>query len=258
MRHLATALLLALGVGSTAEEPCPPSVIGVQDPAAIRSFLAEVREGARNPTRLAALVRLPLRVNSRDRRHGQVRTRYLRSPDEVRRYAKQIFTKRFRERVGREAPGAPICRHGSLGVAGGLLWATPGEDGRLLVSVVNSDEFQWPGMASGELLRCQTEDHLVVIDRPKTRVRYRSWPRGRTSGRPDLVLERGVETWEESGPCLLAVWTFARGRDRIGVREAACGPGGDGRSPVGFVSVMRGRMASPAEAAEQGCFEASR
>jgi hypothetical protein len=259
VRFLATAVLLALGAGPAAGEPCSPAVVGVRDRAAIDAFVAAVRKaaGSSDPGRMAALVRLPLRVNSRDQGHGQVRTRYFRAADELREYAGRIFSRRLRGRVSGGRASEPICRRGSLGFAGGLLWATPGEDGRLLLSVVNNDEFQWPGMERGELLRCQTADHLVVVDRPRSRVRYRSWPLGPSSGKADLVLERGVESWEGSGKCLVAVWTFTHGRRRIVVRAAGCG-GAEARAPVGFVSVLEaGGARTPGEAEKRDCLAPS-
>jgi hypothetical protein len=240
-----------------AELTCPARV-GVPDQAALDAFVRAVREALASPEpgRIASLVRLPLTVNSRDRRFGQPRSRRIVAADELRRHAAELFGRGLRKRILKAPAGDLICRDGALGFTGGLLWARPGDGGRLLIEVVNDDELQWPDMTDAELLRCRTTDHLIVIDRPQERVRLRGWAIGEsTAGRPKLVLLEGAESFEGSGA--YPVWTFARGRGRVVVRPAGgCGAEAGPPRTLGCVSFLEEGTPWPNDRVpEQPCFD---
>ena len=176
------------------EEPCPPERVGVADHQVVQRFVSDLRKAltSGDATAVVGLIRFPLVVNSRDRAFAKVRTRTFQGVGELTRYAAEVFSKGLRERVLNSSASDLICRPGQVGLADGLIWARPDTLGRLHVEVVNNDEFQWPAMASAELLRCETSRRLVVIDRPRAEVRFRAWPRRRNGSKVSTGLLRGT------------------------------------------------------------------
>lgn len=243
MKYLPVTIVLLLLVRcARADESCDPIIVGVPDRATIDTFVAAVREAMASPAvdELAAIVAFPLSVSSRDPQYGQVRTRHVENDAELREYAGAIFAEHFRKRILKSAAGDVICRTGLLGLGNGLLWAKPGEDGRLRIASVNNDEFRWEGMATAEVLRCEMSGHLIVVDRPRARVRFRLWAKGRSrSDKPDLTIDGGEEDVEGTGACAHAVWTFRRAGIKYVVREEGCSDGAGPPDRAGLVSIIR-------------------
>lgn len=231
----AVAFLLAVGTGTPrADEVCDSEHIGA-DEATIRAFTADVQRAVASgdPAQIAALAYFPIRVNSRDSRYHQVRTLVIRNANELATHAAAFATAKFRKRVRQTGPGDLICPPGEIGFADGVLWARV-VDGRLLITTINNDEFTWPGMAAGELLRCRTSDRLIVIDRPRHRLRWRAWKTGRSFvAKPDEIDEHGREKVEGTGACTHRIWTFILGKKRYAVwPEEGCS---DNQTPPGRV-----------------------
>jgi len=243
LRYLAVLLGISLiGNNAAASERCEPDAIGVRDKATIDAFVAAVRKalGASGTAQFAALVGYPLKVNGRDPEYGQVRTLAIRNVSEFEKYGDAVLTKGFRDEILKAPPDDLICRTGQLGFDRGLLWAMPDEKGRLWITAVNSPGFRWPNMTAAKLLECETADHVVVVDRPRSQIRYRSWATGRpTQGRPDLTIEGGEEDLQGSGVCSHPMWTFTKGAFKYVVEEEGCSNGSGPQDRVGFVSVIK-------------------
>jgi hypothetical protein len=233
----AILLALALLAEPGAVDPHCGEALGF-DPVAIGSFEAAVRAALRAPgsARFGALVGFPLRVNSKDPGYGQIRTLWIRSAQEFARYGDAILSKGFRNSVLRAKPHDLICRTGEFGMAGGLIWVYGYLTG-LRIAALNAGDFRWPDMAAAPLLACETADRRIVVDRPRTEVRFRSWAKKRPRGsKPDTLIEGGTEEFQGSGVCVHALWRFTDGELTYVVEQEGCSNGSNPRR-VGWLSV---------------------
>ena len=127
--------------GARADDDCSPDLTLVDDKGAAAAFVASVRQALSEPKgdRLSALIRFPLRVNTRDPKSGRVRTRTFRTVEDFRRHSRAIFDERLREQVLGRTEIDVTCASGAFGLTNGLIWASPGADGRILIYEVNND-----------------------------------------------------------------------------------------------------------------------
>jgi len=205
---------------------CDPEIVGVDGAAVIESFVAATRQAmsADGTAEIVALASLPLRVNSVDSEYKKRRSVFIRERAELTADAAAIFSESFRKKILASNPADLFCRDGGVGLANGVLWGVPGDDGILRIGSVTNVDYQWPNMTAEELLRCSTPDRLIVVDRPRDRVRFRSWGLGRpVTDAPSVVVEGGTERFEGTGVCTSSIWSFTDGGRAIGVEDAGCG-----------------------------------
>jgi hypothetical protein len=223
---------------------CNLSVFGGTDRRAFDAFDARLRSAARSddPSAFADLVTYPLRVN-RDGRSIMVRSR-----EELAKDAARIFTASVRRDIVSQQ--GFFCRDVGLMYGAGTVWvrvvpAADAQPERYAVSTLNvpeTDPTRTPSRAAPELkLKCVAPANTVRVEDLGDTLRYRSWRRGQPpTAKPDLVLERGTVTFEGSGPCEHAIYTFKNGDTTYSVSELGCTDGSEPADTTGRLTVSRG------------------
>jgi hypothetical protein len=236
---------LCLGAG-----PCDSSNLGVADQRTITVFVDAVYGAMRSGKveDVVHLFRFPLRVNSTDPKYHQTRTLWIQDEKEFKKYSGGILTKAFREEFLKTKSDDLICKTSYLGLGNGKLWAGE-QEGRLALAEINSENFYWQDMNLPPLLHCRTSDRLILIDRPKTDLRYRSWGKSKSENdKPDLLIYKGDERTEGTVPCVSTIWNFKNGSYNYEVIEWGCSES-ETAAPVTVVVSKGGK-----EMKEWGCF----
>jgi hypothetical protein len=225
---------------------CNLSVFGGTDRRAFDRFDARLRTAARSedPSAFVDLVMYPLKVN-RDNR-----TIVIRSREELARDSR-IFTTSVRSAI-KDQEGF-CCRDIGLMYGAGTVWvdvvpAASGKPERYGVSTVNVPEFdpaRAPSRTAPETkLKCVAPANTVVVEDLGGPLRYRSWRKGQPmTARPDLVLEGGTVTFDGSGVCEHATYTFKNGDTTYEVSELGCTDGSEPAGTTGRLAVSRGDTA---------------
>jgi hypothetical protein len=223
---------------------CNLSVFGGTDRHAFDAFDARLRSAAKgdDPSAFADLVTYPIRVN-RDRRSRMVRSRQELASD-----AARIFTASVRKDIASQQ--GFFCRDIGLMYGAGTVWvsvvpAAGGQPERYAVSTVNvpeDDPTQIPSRTAPELkLKCVAPANTVLVEDLGDTFRYRSWRSGQPlTAKPDLMLERGTVTFEGTGPCEHAIYTFKNGDTTYEVSELGCTDGSEPADTTGRLTVARG------------------
>ena len=223
---------------------CNLSFFGGTDRRAFDVFDARLRSAARSddPSAFADLVMYPLRVNL-DRRSSMVRSREELASDSAR-----IFTASVRRDIASQQ--GFFCRDTGLMYGAGTIWvgvvpAGGAQPERYAVSTVNVPETEptrTPSRTAPELkVKCVAPANTVLVEDLGDTLRYRSWRSGQPpAAKPDIVLERGTVTFEGTGPCEHAIYTFKNGDTTYEVSELGCTDGSEPAGTTGRLTVSRG------------------
>lgn len=223
---------------------CNLSAFGGTDRHAFDVFDAQLRSAAKSddPSAFADLVTYPLRVN-RDRRSRMVRSR-----EELASDAARIFTASVRKDIASQR--GFFCRDIGLMYGAGTVWvdvvpAAGARPERYAVSTVNVPEIdptRTPSRSAPELkLKCVAPANTVLVEDLGGTFRYRSWRSSQPlTAKPDIMLERGTVTFEGTGPCEHATYTFKNGDTTYEVSELGCTDGSEPAGTTGRLTVSRG------------------
>jgi hypothetical protein len=201
--------------------------------------------------RISGVIGYPLVVNATDPDFHQNRSFDIETKGAFLKHCPAIFTAEFRAAILRHQGEGVSCSTAQLGLARGRLWSNVYDDGPL-INKINQERFRWPNMTAGELLRCRTRDSLIVVDRPRAEVRYRSWsPDQDSKEKPKVLIEAGDETWEGTGVCRHPTWSFPSGPDKIEISAFGC-TDDEEKEVVAHRSILKGgKDASPSETWEK-------
>lgn len=219
---------------------CNLAVFGGTDRHAFDLFDARLRSAAKgdDPSAFANLVMYPLRVN-RDNR-----TVMIRSPEELANDVEHIFTASVRRDIASQQ--GFFCRDSGLVYGAGTVWVgvvpAARQPERYAVSTVNVPEIdatRKPSRTSPELkLKCVAPANTVLVEDLGDTLRYRSWRTGQPpTVTPDVVLEHGTVTFEGTGVCRQAIYTFKNGDTTYEVRELGCTDGSEPADATGRLMV---------------------
>jgi hypothetical protein len=156
---------------------------------------------------LAFLVTFPLRVNDAG---GTIS---LDDPAALKTHFQEVFTAAVRKEILSEKNDEVACNAEGIGYARGVIWVNASDRGYAIWSV-NRDAVPPYRTDAGSTARvnyiCQTQTHRIVIDTAVGgALRYRSWNKPRlVTGEPDLVIARGVASFEGSNVCAFPIYTF--------------------------------------------------
>jgi hypothetical protein len=224
-RTLAAAFLVTTFVtaafpqAATLGANCDLSVIGATETKSFLTFDRELREALTNQDAgmTALLVKYPLRVND-DRG-----TYYLHEAASLGFRFQEVFPSAVRDVVLKQSTETLWCNSEGVMYGGdGTVWVSYSGKRYAIQTVNLPTRSKLP--ASPVRFVCDADKHRVVVDTDGGLPRYRAWTKPHPlTEKPDLEITKGEESYEGSGACVHARWSFAEGKTEFIVSELGCG-----------------------------------
>lgn len=217
----------ALAGDTVLGESCDLARFGASDKQAFLDFDRELRAAlsTMDPSAIALLVRLPLRVNLPE--GGAMELRDVRS---LQARLAETWPAEVRSGVLNQKTGDFFCNYTGIMYGHGQVWVEPASEsmaGAYRVVVVNLPAAEGaerrPAAPALEFV-CNAEKHRVVVDADGSgKLRYRSWNKPRLLAEvPDLEISPGTRRYDGTGPCVYATWTFKNSETEYSVSERGC------------------------------------
>jgi len=197
---------------------CDLSVVGATEAKSFLTFDRELREALskQDAGMTALLVKYPLRIN--DDRGGY----YLHDVISLGLRFQEVFPPAVRDAVLKQRAETLWCNAEGVMYGGdGAMWVSYNGK-RYGVATINLPT-KSKLVANTVRFVCDADKHRVIID-AEAGLRYRAWTKPHSlTEKPDMEITNGKESYEGSGACVHAVWTFAEGTTEFIVSELGCG-----------------------------------